>query len=113
VSGAPPVTVIIAYEALPGMVDTARSELSALIEIVVAREPDCLGIRMFADVTAPGRLLLIELWTSAEAFTGPHMETPHLRSFRERAGGFIAGPPEVRFWSEIAAALPASGRLDA
>ena len=112
-SGAPPVTVIIAYEALRGMVDTARSELSALIEIVVAREPDCLGIRMFADVTAPERLLLIERWTSAEAFTGPHMQTQHLQSFMERARGFIAGPPEVRFWGEIAAALPDSGRLDA
>ena len=112
-SGAPPVTVIVAYEALPDMVDTARAELEALIELVVAREPDCLGIRMYADVTAPQRLLLIEQWTSVEAFTGPHMQTPHLQAFMERARALIAGPPELRFWSEVAVALPASGRLDA
>jgi quinol monooxygenase YgiN len=29
---------------------------------------------------------------------GPHMQQPHLRSFIERAGSFLAGPPDISFW---------------
>ena len=105
----PTVTVLIAYEARPGMGEAAEAELGALIEIVVAREPDCRGIRMCRDAAAPDRLLLIEEWTGIDAFTGPHLQTPHLQSFMERATAFIAGPPEVRFWHEVAAVLPATG----
>jgi quinol monooxygenase YgiN len=64
---------------------------------------------MLRDAAAPHRLLLSEEWTSAEAFTGPHMQTPHLQSFMERAGAFLVGPPELRFWHEVASAHPATG----
>ena len=45
----PTVTVLIAYEARPGMAEQAQTELAALVEIVVAREPACRGIRMLRD----------------------------------------------------------------
>ena len=38
-------TVVIHYQAQPGQGSTARHELAALIDKVVAGEPDCLGIQ--------------------------------------------------------------------
>lgn len=98
VAGAEEVTVVIAYQAQPGKAETARRELAELVTTVVAQEPDCREIRLLQDPADPHRLLLVERWTSQEAFTGPHMETPHLQGFMNRAPGFIAGPPEIRFW---------------
>ncbi|HYD51247.1 MAG TPA: putative quinol monooxygenase [Gemmatimonadaceae bacterium] len=100
-------TIVIAYRALPGQADRAREELATLIDVVVREEPDCQGIHLHQDAADPHRLLLIEYWASADAFTGPHMQTPHLRAFMERSRAFIAGPPEITFWREMSAALPA------
>ena len=108
-TSAPTVTVLITYEARTGMAETAQAELAALIEIVVAREPACHGIRMYRDAAAPNRLLLSEEWAGMDAFTGPHMETAHMQSFMERAAAFLVGPPELRFWHEVASARPSSG----
>jgi quinol monooxygenase YgiN len=100
------VTVVITYRALPGHADTARDELAALIETVVAEESDCHGIRLLQDAADPHRILLVEEWTDADTFTGPHMQTPHLQAFMRRAGAFIAGPPEIHFWREVTTAMP-------
>ena len=98
------VTVVIMYEALPGKADVAREELAALIETVVAKEPACRGIQLFQGGADPHRLLLTEQWKSEAAYTGPHLQTPHLLAFRGRAAGFLAGPPEITFWHPVAAA---------
>lgn len=98
------VTVFIAYRAQPGHAERTRTELQALIETVVAAEPDCGGIRLLQDVSTPERILLVEEWTSAEAYTGPHMQTPHIQAFIARAPGFVAGPPEITIYREAGAA---------
>jgi quinol monooxygenase YgiN len=103
------VTVVITYQARPGLADAACRELATLITTVVAEEPACRGIRLHRDSANPHRLLLIEEWTSEAAYTGPHMQTPHLQAFIGRAGGFFAGPPEIHFWREAAAVLPPDG----
>lgn len=100
-------TVVIHYTALPGHADTLVAELHALIRRVVATEPDCLGIRLLQDDHDPHRILLDEVWTSEAAFTGPHQHTPHLLAFRQRAPGFIEGPPTVSYWTERADVRPA------
>ena len=105
------VTVAILYQSQPGQAETARDELGALIATVVANEPDCRGIRLLQDSAEPGRLLLIEQWTSEGAFRGPHMTTPHLQVFMHRARDFLAGPPEIRVWHEVGVAWP-GGRGD-
>ena len=56
------------------------------------------------DVDDPNRVLLVEYWDSKEAFMGPHLQTPHMQAFLERANGFLAAAPEFRFGKEIAAA---------
>jgi quinol monooxygenase YgiN len=100
------VTVVIRYEAKPGQADTAVRELTGLINTVVKEEPACRGIWLHQDTGTPEKLLLVEHWTSQEAYTGPHMQTPHLTAFVGRAFEFLAGPPEITFWRGIAAATP-------
>lgn len=99
-------TILITYQAQPGRAAQAREALDALIAIVVAEEPACLGIRLHQDSADPHRLLLIEHWTDAATFTGPHMQTPHLQAFIREAGAFLAGPPEITFWQDLTAVLP-------
>lgn len=98
------VTVLIACSIIPDKVDLARQEFAQIINTVVTNESACHGIRLQQDIDDPYRLLLIEEWDSKEAFTGPHMQTPHMQAFLQRAQGFLAGPPEFRFGHEIATA---------
>ena len=95
-----PVTVLVAYHALPGQVERALAEIEALVATVVTMEPDCLGIRLLQDSADPERLLLVERWSSREAYLGPHRETPHLQAFIASAAAFLAGPPEIQIWRE-------------
>ncbi len=92
------VVVVIQFQAQGGQAAVARRELKALIAEVVAKEPDCLGILLHQDVDDETRMLLYERWTSKEAYTGPHLQTPYIRAFMERAAGFMAGPPAITFW---------------
>jgi quinol monooxygenase YgiN len=104
------VTVVIDYRARPGNADACRRELTALVAIVVEREPDCHGIELLVDVDDPHRILLVERWSSRAAYFGPHLETPYLNDFRERAAGFVAGPPEIRCWASCDSFAPARPR---
>jgi quinol monooxygenase YgiN len=99
----PPSSLIVqvAYSAQPEQVVVARHELTTLITTVVSSEPACLGIQLFEDPADPTRLLLWERWTSQAAYTGPHMQTPHLQAFIQRAPGFLAGPPQITFWQQL------------
>ena len=55
-------------------------------------------IRVLTDLSEPRRILLVEEWTSREAYEGPHFGTPHLRAFIGRAPELFAGPPDITFW---------------
>jgi len=94
-------TVIVSYRVLPTQVDTAIREIGALIAKVQALEPDCGGIAMLQDVNDLTRISLIERWPSQEIFLGPHMQQPHIQSFMQVAGTFLAGPPEISFWTTV------------
>jgi quinol monooxygenase YgiN len=99
-----PVIVLIQYRARPGREETATRELASLIATVVASEPACSGITMLQDAADPTRILLHERWTDRDAYLGPHMQTPHIQAFIQKAGEFMAGPPEISFWNTISAA---------
>lgn len=96
-----PVTVVIIYRALPGKAAAAGTSLADLIGLVLAREPDCLGITTLQDASDDSRFLLYERWTSQAAYTGPHMHTPHLQAFIKGAAALFAGPPDISFWQDI------------
>ncbi|MBP7777126.1 MAG: antibiotic biosynthesis monooxygenase [Acidobacteria bacterium] len=93
-----PVVVVITYRAQPGHGPRALSELQALVREVVAREPDCGGIRIHRDPDDDTRVLLYEEWSSREAYQGPHMQTAHLGVFMTSAREFLAGPPTIELW---------------
>lgn len=95
--------VIIRYQALPGCEAMALRELTDLVSVVRAAEPDCTGITIVESVDEPGRIVLLETWTSREAYAGPHLQTPHIQAFKARAGSFMAGPPEITYWRQVAA----------
>ena len=96
----PHVNVLIEYRAQSDHLAKAVSELDALVAKVVASEPDCFGIRLLQDPDDPAHVLLVEEWSSREAYLGPHFQTPHLKAFIERAPALFSGPPEIRFWAE-------------
>lgn len=95
--------VIIHYRALPGREQTALQELTDLVAVVRAAEPACTGITIVHSEGEAGRIMLIETWASREAYLGPHLQTPHIQAFKQRAGGFMAGPPEITFWQPVGA----------
>ncbi len=97
------VTIVIRYHAQPAHADHAVAELDRLIADVVRLEPDCHGIELHRDPDAPRELLLVERWTSRDAYYGEHLRTPHIRDFMERASGFLAGPPEITCWAPVSA----------
>jgi quinol monooxygenase YgiN len=94
-----PITVVITYRALPGKGAGAYAALADLIALVLAREPDCLGIRLLRDPADDTRFLLDETWTDQAAYTGPHMQTPHIQAFIRGAPALFAGPPDITFWT--------------
>jgi quinol monooxygenase YgiN len=98
---AAPVIVVIRYQAQPGKGASARTALAALIALVLAMEPDCLGITLLQDPADDTRFLLYEEWTSQAAYTGPHMRTPHIQAFIQGAAATFAGPPDISFWHDV------------
>ncbi len=94
-------TVLIRYIAQAGKTEVAKRELGALVKVVLAEEPACRGIWIHENTSAPEQLLLVEHWTDEAAYTGPHMQTPHIQAFMARAREFIAGPPEITFWRGV------------
>ena len=93
--------VIISYRSLPDQSETAMRELSVLIATVLDEEPACGGIELLRDSSDPTRFTLIERWPSQDFFLGPHMQQPHIQAFIQRAGEFLAGPPEISFWHAV------------
>ena len=94
-------TVVVSYRVLPEQVDTALREIGALIATVQYSEPECHGITMLQDANDLTRITLIERWPSQEIFIGPHTQKPHIQSFIQAAGAFLAGPPEISFWNTV------------
>ncbi len=97
-------TVVIVCDIQSDKTDVAREEFAEIIKTVVANEAACHGIHLHLDPEDPNRLMLIEYSDSKEAFTGPHMQTPHMQAFFQRAQAFLASAPEFGFWREFAAA---------
>jgi quinol monooxygenase YgiN len=95
------VTVVITCAIKPDKIEMARRELGAVIRTVLATEPACHGIVVHDDPKNPCRLLIIERWDSEEVFTGPHMQTPHMKTFLETAAQFLDGAAEFGFWRQI------------
>jgi quinol monooxygenase YgiN len=75
--------------------------LATLVGTVVQNEPDCSGIEILRDIDDGTRFVLYERWSSRDAYTGPHMRTPHILAFITKAGDFMAGPPTISFLDPV------------
>ena len=95
------VIVLIEYRALPGKEAVAQQELASLVATVVANERECSGIEVLRDIDDAARIVLYERWSSREAYTGPHMRTPHILAFISKAPEFMAGPPSITFLDPV------------
>ncbi len=93
-----PITVLIVYQARPGKAEEGLDSLASLVATVVAEEPACLGITIHQDASDAARVLLLEEWVDKASYVGPHMLTPHIRAFIEKAPELFAGPPDISFW---------------
>lgn len=95
------VIVLIEFRAVPGKETVAQRELTELVATVVENEPECAGIEILRDRDEATRFVLYERWSSREAYTGPHMRTPHLLAFIAKASDFMAGPPAISFLEQV------------
>ena len=92
------IVVFVSYTALPGQAEVASQALAALVATVLSSEPECAGITLLQNAGEETRFTLVERWPSQELFLGPHMQQPHIQSFIQSAGAFLAGPPDISFW---------------
>jgi quinol monooxygenase YgiN len=99
---ADPIVVLISFTIRHGRESLATQVMTSLIATVRREEPACSGITMIRDAADPTRVLLYELWPDRESYTGPHMETPHIKAFKAQADELFAGPPEITFWNMVA-----------
>jgi quinol monooxygenase YgiN len=100
---AEPIVVLIGFKIQPGRESLATQVVTSLIATVRKEEPACSGITMIQDAADPTRILLYELWPDPDSYMGPHMETPHIKAFKARAGELFSGPPDITFWNTVAA----------
>lgn len=98
------IIVFVSYTALPGQSEVAKQALSTLVATVLSSEPECAGITLLQSASDAARFTLVERWPSQEIFLGPHMQQSHIQSFIQKAGAFLAGPPEISFWHAASAA---------
>ncbi len=95
-----PITVLIHYQAKPGMENMAKQELTSLIASVVSEEA-CIGIDLLQDPNDPTRFMLYENWADKDFYVGEHMQTSYIQSFIQKAGDFLVAPPEISFWKRL------------
>lgn len=100
--------MLIEFRTLAGKEAEAERELASLVATVVVNEPDCYGIEILRDMDDRGRIVLYERWSSREAYTGPHMHTPHLLEFISKAPTFVVVPPIITFLNRVQGARSSS-----
>ena len=65
----------------------------------VKKEDHFVSIRLHVDPKDNTNILLYEEWDDLDYYKSEHMNTVHLTAFIAKSRSFLAGPPEVTFWS--------------
>jgi quinol monooxygenase YgiN len=91
------VTILIRAQLLPDFLEQGKRALLELARKVRTVESDCLAIELAQDIDDPGKITMIEKWSSREAYEGKHMRSAHMKSFIEQSSRFFAGPPDISF----------------
>ena len=91
------VTVLVQLRLLPDCVEQGKSDLLSFARTVRKSEPECRAIEIAQDLDDPTRITMIEKWSSRDAYEGPHLQTPHMRSFVDRSGKYFDESVSVAF----------------
>ncbi|MEO6490046.1 MAG: antibiotic biosynthesis monooxygenase [Ferruginibacter sp.] len=90
--------VTVKYKTQPGKDIAALIGLKNLIEIV-KKEPHYVNIIVHLDADDKSNILLYEQWSNEVYYKGDHLKTKHLQQFMIDSRVFLAGPPEITFWT--------------
>jgi quinol monooxygenase YgiN len=81
-AAAGPLVIIAEFEVKPGKLAAFLEHAAVDARHSVADEPGCRQFTVTVDREAPDRVVLFEVYDDDAAFDA-HLETPHLKAFRE------------------------------
>jgi len=93
--------------------DGKAAEAEALVRTIIPpthAEDGCVTFALHRDLGDPGRLTLIERWTSREALDR-HLTADHLQAFRAAAPAVMGGPAEILVMEALPEGDAGKGRL--
>lgn len=93
------VTVIAKFKARPGMEETLRRELLALIDPTSAEE-GCINYDLHQSADDKALFMFYENWLSREDLDD-HLQMPYLQAFLARTDELLAEPAEISLWKMI------------
>jgi quinol monooxygenase YgiN len=93
------VTVFALVKAKPGMEETVKQELSALVGPTLAEE-GCINYDLHQSLDHKGHFRFYENWTSKELLDR-HLQSAHVKRFIEKAGQLLAETPEITLWEML------------
>jgi quinol monooxygenase YgiN len=80
--------IVAEFEVKPEAIDAFLEAAVADASASVANEPGCRQFDVTRSSEQPNRVLLYEVYDSAAAFDA-HLETPHLKTFRDRIEAMV------------------------
>jgi quinol monooxygenase YgiN len=88
--------VVAEFEVRPAAIDAFVDAAIADASASVANEPGCRQFDVTRSNEEPNRVLLYEVYDSQAAFDA-HLETPHLRTFRDQIDPLVVSRQGRRF----------------
>ena len=93
------VTVFALVKAKPGLEETVKQELSALVGPTRA-EQGCINYDLHQSLDHEGHFRFYENWTSKELLDR-HLQSAHVKRFIAKADELLAEPPEITLWEMV------------
>ena|ERR1700686_11630 len=93
------VTVVARIKAKPGLEDTVREVLLALIP-PTTQEKGCITYDLHQSVDDKTLFMFYENWCSREELD-EHLGTPHLQAFLGKVDELLAEPVDISLWDMI------------
>ncbi|MDC6350940.1 putative quinol monooxygenase [Zeaxanthinibacter sp. PT1] len=89
--------VTVTYKTQPNKNVDALVALEELLD-KVKKEEHFVSVTLLVDPEDNSNIMLYEEWADAAYYKNQHMQTEHLKQFREKANEFLVGPPQISYW---------------
>jgi quinol monooxygenase YgiN len=93
------VTVFALIKAKPGMEETVKKELLALVGPTRAEE-GCINYDLHQSIDQSGHYRFYENWTSKELLDR-HLQSAHVQRFVAKIDQLLTEPPEITLWEML------------